>query len=101
MRSQYRAELHKTEFIRNYTTKTQYSCIWKRNDIKRNETLKDFNEKEEEFNINDDDKLEVIGKLVRKIPERLPRKELCENENEPLRDPVLDENVIGSNIEVL
>ena len=96
----YRADMQKREFISNYTFKTKKEVVWQGENEKNNSKLIGFKEKIEQYDVDSEDKLKIIGRLMRHIPERKPRKELCENDNECLVNPLLCENEILSNDKV-
>jgi len=92
-RRKYRARLQKEEFLRKYMSKKKESMIWSREKIAEKKIFwRKYREKEEDLDLDQDEKMNVIACLMTKIPERKLRLRLCEDENRDPPDPQQDEN---------
>ena len=70
----YRAKLQKETFLRNYARKKKEMVVWTKEKLDEKKSFwRKYREKVEEFELDDDEKLNMIGSLMMKIPERRPK----------------------------
>ena len=94
----YRAKLQKEDFMRKYILKKKekLNLKWSKELLAEKKSYwRKYREKEEEFDLDGNDKIELIAKLMTKIPVRKPKEreeELSENEFADNEDPRRQEN---------